>query len=282
MRRDKYKLDDDAHLSQLLYGETAAVLEAKGDWVRVRAEEQDSFLPASAWGRQATGWMRADALVSAEPYAANTVVRVRQALVHRGEEILTMSVGTRLLRVSESSPTASVRLLDGSLGEIHADEFYVPPALPTARVAGGDHPHRGAVPGHQLLLGRPRWRPTRPQVRRGLLGARQPRLPAPRPRTSLANTHEQKLKARPIRSAEPQRRPGLPDRRRNLRPRHARDDLHRRRRSHREPQVLGTVLRTTFLERFGRAAANIESGDVVNDLSFPRPRRRRIFFGSYF
>jgi hypothetical protein len=44
----------------------------------------------------------------------------------------------------------------------------------------------------------------------------------------------------------------------------------------------GRVLRTTFLERFGRSAANIESGDVVTDLSFPKPRRRRIFFGSYF
>jgi len=36
------------------------------------------------------------------------------------------------------------------------------------------------------------------------------------------------------------------------------------------------------LERFGRPAAKIESGDVVVDLSFPKPRRRRIFFGSYF
>ena len=44
----------------------------------------------------------------------------------------------------------------------------------------------------------------------------------------------------------------------------------------------GRVLRTTFLERFGRAASGVESGDVVTDLSFPRPRRRRIFFGSYF
>jgi hypothetical protein len=44
----------------------------------------------------------------------------------------------------------------------------------------------------------------------------------------------------------------------------------------------GRVLRTTFRERFGQAAAALESGDVVTDLSFPRPRRRRIFFGSYF
>ncbi len=44
VRRAKVKLDDDAHLSQLLYGETVAALEAKGDWVRVRADEQDSFL----------------------------------------------------------------------------------------------------------------------------------------------------------------------------------------------------------------------------------------------
>jgi hypothetical protein len=44
----------------------------------------------------------------------------------------------------------------------------------------------------------------------------------------------------------------------------------------------GRVLRTTFLERFGRTVTKIESGDVVTDLSFPRPRRRKIYFGSYF
>ena len=44
----------------------------------------------------------------------------------------------------------------------------------------------------------------------------------------------------------------------------------------------GRVLRTTFLERFGQPLTSIESGDAVSDVSFARPRRRRVFFGSYF
>ena len=131
VRRAKAKLDDDAHLSQLLYGEAVAALEAKGDWVRVRAEEQDSFLPSRAW-QGYPGWVRAEDLIAVEPPAANAVVRVRQALVQRGGDLLALSVGTRLSRVSESGGASFVRLLDGSLGEIPSDELYVPPALPTA------------------------------------------------------------------------------------------------------------------------------------------------------
>ncbi|MEQ1918304.1 MAG: C39 family peptidase, partial [Elusimicrobiota bacterium] len=48
-KRAAVKLDDDTHLSQLLYGETVTVLEAKGDWVRVLADEQDSFVPGGVW-----------------------------------------------------------------------------------------------------------------------------------------------------------------------------------------------------------------------------------------
>ena len=76
--------------------------------------------------------MSADDLGSAEPLPTNVVVRTRQALVDRGEEIETLSVGTRLDRLSESAGVARVRLLDGSLGEVAADALYEPPAAPTA------------------------------------------------------------------------------------------------------------------------------------------------------
>jgi hypothetical protein len=281
VRRAKVKLDDDAHLSQLLYGETVAALEAKGDWVRVRAEEQDSHLPAAAW-QGYPGWMRAEDLIASEGPAANTVVRLRQALVHRGAEILTLSVGTRLARVSESSGTATVRLLDGSLGEIPSDELYVPPALPTAASRAE------IIRTAELFLGTSYYWGGRSGVQpdpkigvdcSGLvsLAYRLHGRDVPR------DAHEQKLKARPIRGAELQSGDlvFLTDDETSDRVTHVMiftggDGLIESRKSS------GRVLRTTFLERFGRAAANIESGDAVTDLSFPRPRRRRIFFGSYF
>jgi hypothetical protein len=43
----------------------------------------------------------------------------------------------------------------------------------------------------------------------------------------------------------------------------------------------GRVLRSSFKERFGRPLAELESGQAVVDLSFSRPKRRRVFFGSY-
>jgi cell wall-associated NlpC family hydrolase/uncharacterized protein YvpB len=281
VRRSKVKLDDDAHLSQLLYGEAVTVLEAKGDWVRVRAEEQDSFIPAQAWEGY-SGWMRAEELVSAEPAPANTVVRVRQALVHRGAEILTLSVGTRLLRVSESSGTAVVRLLDDSLAEILSAELYAPPAQPTAASRAE------IIRTAELFLGTSYYWGGRAGVQpdpkfgvdcSGLVSLAYRIHGRDVPRDS----HEQKLKARPIRSAELQSGDlvFLTDAEDSDRVTHVMiftggDGLIESRKSS------GRVLRTTFLERFGRSAANIESGDAVTDLSFARPRRRRIFFGSYF
>ena len=281
VRRAKIALDDEAHLSQLLYGETVTALEAKGDWVRVRAEEQDSFLHTDAW-QGFPGWVRAEELTAAEPPATNVVVRLRQALVHRGTEILTLSVGTRLDRIAQSSGTSTVRLLDGTLGELPSSELYVPPAQPTAASRAE------IIRTAELFLGTSYYWGGRSGVQpdpkigvdcSGLvsLAYRLHGRDVPR------DAHEQKLKARPIRSAELQAGDlvFLTDGETSDRVTHVMiftggDGLIESRKSS------GRVLRTTFLERFGRAAANIESGDAVNDLSFPKPRRRRIFFGSYF
>ena len=281
VKRAKFKLDDDAHMSQLLYGETAEAIEAKGDWVRVRAEEQDSFLPMNAW-QGYPGWMHAEDLITAEPPVSNAVVRVRQALLHRGSEILALSVGTRLARVSESSGTATVRLLDETLGEIPSSDLYVPPALPTPASRAE------IIRTAELFLGTSYYWGGRSGVQpdpkigvdcSGLvsLAYRLHGRDVPR------DAHEQKLKSRPIRSAELQSGDlvFLTDDETSDRITHVMiftggDGLIESR------KLSGRVLRTTFLERFGRAASSIESGDIVNDLSFPKPRRRRIFFGSYF
>lgn len=281
VRRAKVRLDDDAHLSQLLYGETVTALESKGDWVRVRAEEQDSFLPAGAW-QGYPGWVRAEDLASFEPLAADAVVRTRQALLHRGEEILTLSVGTRLPRVGESGGEAVVRLLDGSTATIAPDALYAAPAEPT--VASRAEIIRTA----ELFLGTSYYWGGRagvqPDPKYGVdcsglvsLAYRIHGRDVPR------DSHEQKLKARPV------RREGLlsgdlvflTDDETSERITHVMiytggDGLIESRKSS------GRVLRTTFLERFGQALTSLESGDTLTDLSFPKPRRRRIFFGSYF
>jgi hypothetical protein len=281
VRRAKVQLADDAHLSQLLYGETVTALEADGDWVRVRAEEQDSHAPHGFW-QGYLGWTRAEDLSAAEPPAPNVVVRTRQALVQRGDDLLTLSVGTRLDRVSEAPGSARVRLLDGTLGEIAPDALYVPPASPT------DASRAEIIRAAELFLGTSYYWGGRAGVQAdpsigvdcsGLVSLAYRIHGRDVPRDS----HEQKLKSRPVRAAELQSGDlvFLTDGPDSDRVTHVMiftggDGLIESR------QSSGRVLRTTFLERFGQPLSALESGTVVGDQSFPRPRRRRIFFGSYF
>ncbi len=281
VRRRALRLHDDAHLSQLLYGETATVYAAKGDWVRVRADDQAAPGPDGTWGGY-PGWMRASDLVSAPPPPANAVVRVRQAVVSRGGSYLTLSVGTRLDRVAQSSGTSTVRLLDGTLGEIASDALHLPPAGPTAASRAE------IIRTAELFLGTSYY-----------WGGRSGVQPDPKigvdcsGLVSLAYlVHGREIP----RDADAQWRRARPLRRAQM----AGGDLvflTRDADSKRMDHVLiytggdgliesrkssGRVLRTTFLERFGVPLSKLENGDLVTDLSFPRPRRRRIFFGSYF
>ncbi len=281
VKRAKVNLADDAHLSQLLYGESVVAEKADGDWVRACAEEQACFTPNGAW-RAYPGWVRAEDLSSAEPPPTNAVVRTRQALVHRGDEIETLSVGTRLDRISESSGTARVRLLDGSVGEVASDALYSPPAAPTAASRAE------IIRTAELFLGTSYYWGGRAGVQAdpsigvdcsGLVSLAYRIHGRDVPRDS----HEQKLRSRPVRSAELQSGDlvFLSDGPDSDRVTHVMiftggDGLIESR------QSSGRVLRTTFLERFGQPLTALESGDVVVDQSFPKPRRRRIFFGSYF
>jgi len=281
VRRADVKLDDDAHLSQILYGEVVTALESKGDWVRVRAEEQESFLHTREW-QGYPGWVKAETLASAPPPKTGPIVRVRQALLQRGDDLLTLSVGTRLARVSENGPTSLVRLLDGSVAEIPSDSLYSAPLVPTA--ASRTEIIRTA----ELFLGTSYYWGGRSGVQpdpkigvdcSGLVSLAYRIHGRDVPRDS----HEQKLHSRAARSAELQAGDliFLTDDETSDRITHVMiftggDGLIESRKSS------GRVLRTTFLERFGQPLTAIESGDAVSDLSFARPRRRRIFFGSYF
>jgi len=281
VKRAKVQLADDAHLSQLLYGEAVTALEADGDWVRVRAEEQESFTLAGAW-QGYPGWVRAEGLSAAEPPAPNAVVRTREVLVSRGDDLLTLSVGTRLDRVSDSSATARVRLLDGTLGEVPADALYAAPASPT------DASRAEIIRTAELFLGTSYYWGGRAGVQAdpsigvdcsGLVSLAYRIHGRDVPRDS----HEQKLRARPVRSAELQSGDLV----------FLTDDDVSERITHvmiytggdgliESRQSSGRVLRTTFLERFGQPLSALESGGVVTDQSFPKPKRRRIFLGSYF
>ena len=281
VRRTIVKLDDDAHLSQILYGEIVTVLEAKGDWVRVRVEGQESFHPADGW-QGYPGWARADTLVSAHPPKSGPIVRVRQALLHRGDDLLTLSVGTRLERVSETGGNSFVRLLDGTTAEIASDSLYTAPAEATAASRAE------IIRTAELFLGTSYYWGGRSGVQAdpkigvdcsGLVSLAYRIHGRDVPRDS----HEQKLHSRAVRSAELQAGDliFLTDDETSDRITHVMiftggDGLIESRKSS------GRVLRTTFLERFGSPLTAIESGDAVSDLSFAKPRRRRLFFGSYF
>ncbi|MBI4061034.1 MAG: C39 family peptidase [Elusimicrobia bacterium] len=281
VRRAGLKLDDEAHRSQLLYGETVTALESKGGWVRVRAEEQESFHPSGGW-QGYPGWVRADVLVSARPPKTGPIVRVRQALLQRGDDLLTLSVGTRLARVSENGGSSFVRLLDGSIAEIPSDSLYSAPPRPTAASRAE------IIRTAELFLGTSYYWGGRSGVQpdpkigvdcSGLVSLAYRIHGRDVPRDS----HEQKLHARAVRRASLQSGDlvFLTDDATSERVTHVMiftggDGLIESRKSS------GRVLRTTFLERFGRPLAAVESGDAVTDLSFARPRRRRLFFGSYF
>lgn len=274
------RLDDAEHLSQLLYGEIVTLRAVKGAWAKVEANEQPSLGPHGAW-RGYAGWIATDALHFSLPVEPNVVVRTRQALLQRGEDILMLSVGTRLRRESETKGVSFVRLADGSLGELPSDALYAPPPVVS------DSSRMQIVKTAELFLGTSYYWGGRSGVQPDLsmgvdcsglvsLAYRAHGLLVPR------DSHEQKLKSRPLESAA--LKPGdlvfLTDGERARRVTHVMiytggDGVIESRKSS------GRVLRSTFRERFGKSLSEIRSGEAVVDFSLPKPRRRLIYFGTY-
>jgi hypothetical protein len=278
-QRRKADLDDDEHLSQLLYGETVLVERVRGDWVQVVAEEQP-HIEGRRWGGY-RGWLRADALTAALPTPSNCVVRTRQALAQRGQEILAFSVGTRLTRVLEASGVSVVRLLDGSLAEIATDALSVPPP-----VANADS-RSEIIKTAELFLGTSYYWGGRsgvqPELSIGVdcsglvsLAYRVHGLDIPR------DSQAQFARARPVKRGEMQpgdlvflSEPGHPKRVSHVMIYTGGDSVIESRKSS------GRVLRSSFKERFGRPLGDVDSGAEVLDQSFAKPKRRRVFFGAY-
>ncbi len=277
-RRGLLALD---HNSQLIYGERITVLAVDGAWIKVQADEPTHPGRKGRW-RGCTGWMKAAELTAAWPVAADAVVRTRQAILQTGRGRLTLSVGTRLRRISETGGMARVRLLDGSTADAAADVLTAVPTPPgqqrralilrTAELFLGTRYYWGGRSGVQA----------NPSIGVDCSGL-----------ASLAyqvcgldlphNAHEQRLRSRAVT-------------RRGLRP----GDLvflsaaaDSRKVTHvmiytggdgliEARWTAGRVLRCTFTERFGMPLSALESGRLVDDRTCPRPRSRRIFFGSYF
>lgn len=278
--RRKLDLDDPNHLSQLLYGEVVTVNELRGDWVRVSAEEQLAMVGGD-W-RGYPGWMRADALHFSLPPEPNTVVRTRQALVQRGSEMLALSVGTRLARIAESKGVSTVLLTDGGLGELPSDALSVPPTAAT------DESRSQIIKTAELFLGTSYYWGGRsgvqPEISVGVdcsglvhLAYRIHGIDVPR------DSHEQRLRARAISPRELKpgdlvflTEPGEPDRVSHVMIYTGGDSVIESRKSS------GRVLRSSFVERFGKKVHEIAPGEMVMDLSFPKPKTRHIYFGTYF
>lgn len=280
-QKKKLALDDDDHKSQLLYGEKVTVLKAKGDWVQILADEQPDFFEAKRW-QGYPGWVRADALTAAVAPKADVIVRTRQALLHRGDEILIFSVGTRLARLREQGSDSVVRLLDGSTATVSSDNLYSPPSEPTA------FSRSQIVKTAELFLGTSYYWGGRSGVQPDMsvgvdcsglvsLAYRIHGMDVPR------DSHEQLLKSRRLKAEE--LLPGdlvfLSDKAKSSKISHVMiftggDGLIESR------QSSGRVLRSSFTERFGKPLSAIQAGDHVMDLSCPKPRPRAIFFGSFF
>ncbi len=276
-RRGLLALD---HHSQLLYGERVTALAARGAWLQVRTDEPEHLDRQGRW-RGCTGWMRAGQLAAAAPPAADCVVRTRQAILKTSGGLLALSVGTRLARLAERGGSPTVRLLDGRTAEAPADVLAPlrtedPAAcralvLKTAELFLGTRYYWGGRSGVQA-------QPSTGVDCSGLvcLAYRACGMDLPH------NAQEQMMRSRPVPPAR--LRPG---------------DLvflsasaARRRITHvmlytggdgliESRWAAGRTLRCTFAERFGLPLTRLRAGALVDDRTFPQPRRRRVFFGSF-
>ena len=270
--------------SQLLYGERVLALEARGDWVRVEALEQQKLGRRERWGGY-PGWVRAETLrADSRPGASHCLVRAKRLELARADAPpLTLPLGSTLLCSPPANGSTEALLLDGGKARVEPGQLR---ALPVA--APEETLRRDVLEVASLFLGDRYVWGGRSSVQKqagwgvdcsGLvnLAYRSVGLTLPR------DAKDQFLKARRVSRAA--LRPGDPV------------FLTVSKRSREVDHVLlytggegllesrasaGKTLRTTFPERFGVSLSALEDGAVVEDASEARPRRRRIFFGAFF
>ena len=279
------KAMDKGRLSQLLYGEHVKVLEAKGDWVHVKALEQPHRKGKDSWSGY-PGWVRADALAAPPvPYRPSAVIRLKRAELRwrdaQGlEEVLTLPMGAALQAETSKGPRTKVRLLEGRTAEIDSAALWrleVSSATPVNRrdiveaaaTFLGDTYVWGGRSSSQL---KPGWGVDCSGLIH--LAYRSVGLTVPR------DAYTQFEKARPIKRSKLE--PGdlifLTESSRSKTVDHVMlytggDGILESR------SGVSRTLRTTFTERFGASLDSIESGTLVTDLSRRKPIQRRIHFG---
>ena len=275
----KVKLDDPKHLSQLLYGEKITILKAKGQWVEIAADEQMDFRNGRWQGYQ--GWIEAKDISFALNPPPNSVVRIRQAILHRGQEFLNLSVGTRLRKLGNNGSLSIVQLPDDTTAEIDSSALY---------------PYQHAIDAQsraeiirtaELFLGTSYYWGGRSGVQpdlsigvdcSGLVNLAYRVIGIDIPRDSFA----QKLKSLPIKNTELKIGDLI----------FLTDPKNKKRISHvmiytggdgfiESRKSSGQVLRSSFQERFGHPLREIATGSEVTDYSYPSPKKRFIYFGSY-
>ncbi|MFA6316195.1 MAG: C39 family peptidase [Elusimicrobiota bacterium] len=273
--------NDPDRLSQLLLGESVTPLQVRGGWVEVLADEHPAVDGGGGW-RGYRGWVRGDDLLYREPAPADSVVASKAASFSAERKHIRLSMGTRAALLKQRPGRSIVRLADGRTGALSSRDLRP--------LAGGPRSEAGLrrliLDKARLLLGQAYVWGGRASVGRfpgvdcsGLssLAYRVAGIEIPR------DAAEQMLASRLL---EPSRlEPG---------------DLVFLTRSGRSRAVThvmlyeggdgiiesrqssGRVLTTTFRERFGVPLSCLENGGLVTDLSDAKPRRRRIFFGTYF
>ncbi len=276
----KVKLDDPLHLSQLLYGEKITILEAKGQWVKIAADEQMDFRQGHWQGYH--GWIQAKDISFAFNPAPNSVVRIRQAILHRGQEFLNLSVGTRLKKLGNNGSLSIVQLPDGTTAEIDSSALY------PSQNAIDAQSRAEIIRTAELFLGTSYYWGGRSGVQpdlsigvdcSGLVNLAYRVIGIDIPRDSFA----QKLKSLPMKNTDLKIGDLI----------FLTDPKNKKRISHvmiytggdgfiESRKSSGQVMRSSFKERFGLPLSEIASGSEVKDYSYPKPKKRFIYFGSYF
>jgi cell wall-associated NlpC family hydrolase len=277
------RLHDPSHLTQLLYAEPARLKKVRGDWVGIEALQQRQFRKGRGWSGYA-GWAQAGGLVLGLPAAPADAVVLAKQPSPRGSAAAPklLSVGTRLSKVSSNRSGYSLRLLDGSAAA------FAPETVGALDNLDEKTRRRRIVQSARLFLGE-----------RYYWGGRSGVQFAPDVGVDCSGLVELAYRAAGMdipRNARDQKRAAHPARREDL---HEGDlvFLTASERSRRINHVMiyaggdrllessrgaGRALATTFKERFRQTLAEIESGVIVMDFAAAKPRRRRIFFGTFF
>ncbi|MBI5623958.1 MAG: C39 family peptidase [Elusimicrobia bacterium] len=271
---------DPDRLSQLLAGEGVTPLRVRGDWVEVLADEHP-VADGDGWSGY-RGWVRGADLYYREPSASDAVVASAVTTFTAEDGSMRLSMGSKLALLEERSEDVLVRRPDGRSGTVPLGDIRPLPAgrRPEAAARSIIIEKAGLLLGSVYVWGGRALVGPFPGVDCSGLSSLSYRVAGVEiPRDAA----EQRQKSAPL---EPSRlKPGdlifLTRSARSGKVTHVMmyeggDSLLESR------QSAGKALRTTFTERFGQPLASMSDGALVSDLSDRKPRRRRIFFGTFF